>query len=203
VREGKSHQVVVGLILGDLFNTIHPYMAMPHEVERRASADIKIKKGEVTGIIFSKIENFLLAKEVVSKLLLTYEMKEEVETLLIDCRKNVLIPTEKFDQILILNPFADDEWKARLRNIVENNLKLGGNLYIVDTELNQGPRCAEIGVEAIGILLEKNKVNDKEEIGKLEMDNISIDGTKDSVFALRAKNCKVPNPPEIPTAKVN
>jgi hypothetical protein len=190
-------------------------MAMPQEVEGKVSADIESKEEEITGIIFSKIENLLLAKEVVSKLF-AYEMKEGVETLLISCHKYSPASTEylstlrgednggskeKFDQVLIFNPFIEDEnkWKARLRNIVENNLNLGGNLFIVDSKINQDPRCAEIKPDVIRTLLEENRINKKEGIGRLEMDNVGIGGIKDFVVVLRAKNCKLPNlPKELP-----
>jgi hypothetical protein len=193
----------VGLISGDLFPTIHPYMAIPQEIEPKVSTDTKSKEGKITGLIFSKIDNFLLAKEVVSKLF-AYEMKEGIETLLIDCHKDTPASMEKFDQVLILNPLigSGDEWKSQFKNIVENNLNLGGNLLIVHTELNQDPKCMEIEANVIKTLLEKPKVTREEEIGKLEMDNVRVEGVTNFVFVLRAKNCKVPNPPEIPTAKV-
>jgi hypothetical protein len=136
----------------------------------------KEKKGEVV-ILKSSEEELNLGENVAKNIGITNAsfMKGSVDEY--SGRKT----RGKFSQIFMSNPFLEDGWEKRLKKVVKKNLKRGGSLFVVDSELSKNPKCGKIVDKATNALIKKTKVNGKRKIGWFGMEEVSVKGVESPV----------------------
>jgi hypothetical protein len=108
-----------------------------------------------------------------------------------------------FDQVLVSDFFSDNlNWREEFRRILEENVKPGGSLYIVDKNFGENPECEGIKREVLEEILFENE--ESESKNKIDInltwvsldDEVRVNGAESPVAILRIIKSEVQNLPE-------